>query len=147
MIAKKEIEEYREIVADGDRLISLGHWPAAEARCNDAADFWNQVIDPKIPAEKRAKVGNLRLKVNLLHLCSQEYRAKHLASDMAALNVALSEIATEMQPHEYKAIRETLGLTQDALAERLGVTRETIVRRESGKATITEEAAMAIRSL
>ena len=54
-----------------------------------------------------------------------------------------------MTPTEYKAHREKLGLTQGGLAAHLGLTRETINRREKGdpKAPITEEAALAIRAL
>ena len=52
-----------------------------------------------------------------------------------------------MDAAQYKALRERLGLTQAGLAARLGVTRETITRRETGAATITEEAALAIRAL
>lgn len=52
-----------------------------------------------------------------------------------------------MDATEYRKLRDKLGLTQAGLAARLGVTRETITRRETGAATITEEAALAIRSL
>ena len=51
-----------------------------------------------------------------------------------------------MTAPEYKSSREMLGLTQAALAEKLGITRRTIISRESG-ARITVEAALAIRSL
>jgi DNA-binding XRE family transcriptional regulator len=51
-----------------------------------------------------------------------------------------------MTSTDYKAIREKLGLTQAALAEKLGVTKRTIISRENG-GTITHEAAIAIRSL
>ena len=51
-----------------------------------------------------------------------------------------------MTAPEYKSARETLGITQAALAEKLGVTRRTIISRESG-ARITVEAALAIRAL
>lgn len=51
-----------------------------------------------------------------------------------------------MTSHEYKALREKLGLTQDGLASLLGVTRKTINARENG-AKITEEAALAITAL
>lgn len=51
-----------------------------------------------------------------------------------------------MTQFEYKALREKLGLTQDGLALRLGVTRKTINARENG-AKITEEAALAIKAL
>ncbi|MEI6178384.1 MAG: helix-turn-helix transcriptional regulator [Verrucomicrobiota bacterium] len=52
-----------------------------------------------------------------------------------------------MTATQYKALRGKLGLTQAGLAARLGVTRETITRRETGSATITEEAALAIKAL
>ena len=52
-----------------------------------------------------------------------------------------------MEASEYKETREKLGLTQAQLADRLGVTRKTINRREAGEATITTEAELAIRSL
>ncbi|MDQ8206219.1 helix-turn-helix transcriptional regulator [Coraliomargarita sp. SDUM461003] len=52
-----------------------------------------------------------------------------------------------MSPVEYKANREQLRLTQAGLASRLGVTRETVVRRERGESRITDEAALAILHL
>lgn len=52
-----------------------------------------------------------------------------------------------MSPEAYKANREKLGLSQAALAQRLGVGRETINRRESGAQKISEEAALAILQL
>lgn len=52
-----------------------------------------------------------------------------------------------MSPTDYKKHREQLGLTQAGLASRLGVTRETVVRRERGESRITEEAALAILQL
>ena len=52
-----------------------------------------------------------------------------------------------MNPSEYKAIRESLKLTQAELAKKLGVTRKTVNFRENGKAEISDEAAMAIKSL
>ena len=51
-----------------------------------------------------------------------------------------------MSSDEYRAIRESLGLTQDALAQRLGVSRRTVLNRESGR-MITEEARLAILGL
>ena len=51
-----------------------------------------------------------------------------------------------MTAPEYKFARETLGITQAALAEKLGVTRRTIISRENS-ARITVEAALAIRAL
>ena len=48
---------------------------------------------------------------------------------------------------EYKSLREKLGLTQAGLASRLGVTRKTVNARETEAVRITEEAALAIRSL
>jgi len=52
-----------------------------------------------------------------------------------------------MSPAEYKQKRQRRGLTQAALAALLGVPRETVSRRENGKQQITEEAALALRSL
>jgi DNA-binding XRE family transcriptional regulator len=51
-----------------------------------------------------------------------------------------------MSALEYKALRARLGLTQAGLAGLLGVSRRTIIFRETG-ARITEEAALAIRAL
>ena len=52
-----------------------------------------------------------------------------------------------MTPAAYKQERQRRGLTQAALARLLGVTRETVNRRESGRDRITAEAALAIRGL
>jgi transcriptional regulator with XRE-family HTH domain len=52
-----------------------------------------------------------------------------------------------MTPEQYKATRKAIGLKQHELAERLGVTRETVCNRERGTATISKEAAMAIKHL
>ena len=52
-----------------------------------------------------------------------------------------------MSPAKYKSKREQLGLTQAGLASLLGVTRETVNRRESGEQPIPHEAALAISSL
>jgi plasmid maintenance system antidote protein VapI len=52
-----------------------------------------------------------------------------------------------MSPSEYKTNREQLRLTQAGLASRLGVPRESISRRETGRQRITEEMALAMRQL
>lgn len=52
-----------------------------------------------------------------------------------------------MTPDQYRKHREQLGLTQAGLAALLGLPREAIVRREAGSQKITEEAAIAIRSI
>lgn len=54
-----------------------------------------------------------------------------------------------MSPADYKARRESLGLTQAQLAERLGIARETVARREAGhpRNPITPEAALALDAL
>ena len=52
-----------------------------------------------------------------------------------------------MSPVEYRAHRGKLGLTQAALAALLGVPRESISRRESGKQAITAEAVLALRAI
>ena len=57
-----------------------------------------------------------------------------------------SNPSLNMDSTEYKSLREQLGLTQAGLALRLGVSRRTIIFRETG-ARITEEAALAILAL
>jgi transcriptional regulator with XRE-family HTH domain len=52
-----------------------------------------------------------------------------------------------MSPADYKAHRKKLGLTQAGLAALLGVPRESISRRESGKQAITAEAVLALRAI
>ena len=52
-----------------------------------------------------------------------------------------------MTPEQYKATRKAIGFKQHELAERLGVTRETVCNRERGTAIISKEAAMAIKHL
>ena len=52
-----------------------------------------------------------------------------------------------MTPKQYRQIRDRLGLTQAELGARLGVSRDTIHRRETGDAPITPEAAMALRAM
>ena len=60
-----------------------------------------------------------------------------------------AEARPAMTPAEYRAVRQSLGWSQARLADELGVTRETISRRESGdpRAPIDREADLAIRSL
>lgn len=52
-----------------------------------------------------------------------------------------------MSPDQYRKHREQLGLTQAEAAALLGIPREAVVRREAGTQRITEEAAIALRSL
>lgn len=52
-----------------------------------------------------------------------------------------------MTADKYKAARERLGMTQEQLAKRLGVSRATINAREAGRVPVTAESAMAIMSL
>lgn len=52
-----------------------------------------------------------------------------------------------MTPAEYRALRDQLGLTQVELAEALGVTSNTIARRERGELAIPAEAERAIMCL
>jgi DNA-binding XRE family transcriptional regulator len=51
-----------------------------------------------------------------------------------------------MTPAEYKKMRRWAG-TQKQVAEMLGVARETIARRETGKDKITKEAELAINCI
>ena len=50
-------------------------------------------------------------------------------------------------PESYRARRQSLELTQAALAAMLGLPREAIVRRERGSQRISAEAWIAIRTL
>jgi DNA-binding XRE family transcriptional regulator len=51
-----------------------------------------------------------------------------------------------MQPEKYRELRKTIG-TQAEVAKLLGLSRLTIIRRESGNIAVTPEAAVAIRAL
>ena len=46
---------------------------------------------------------------------------------------------------EYRRLRLAAGLTQKALAERLGIAKDTVARRERGERPISDEAAHAVR--
>ncbi len=48
---------------------------------------------------------------------------------------------------EYREHRKALGLTQQGLADALGVTRATVNSREGGRVKLSPEMVMAIRSL
>ena len=54
-----------------------------------------------------------------------------------------------MNATDYKAKRIALGYTQAALAEALGISRETVTRREAGdpRNPISQEAALSIAAL
>ena len=52
-----------------------------------------------------------------------------------------------MTGEQYKEIRRQLGFSQVALADRLGIARETVTRRELETQPITKEADFAIRYL
>ena len=56
----------------------------------------------------------------------------------------MSETESGMSPETYQNIRRSLQLSGQEMADRLGVTRQTISMRETGKAPITMEAAMAL---
>lgn len=49
-----------------------------------------------------------------------------------------------MSPEEYKAARVAAGLSQQKLAEMLGIDRELVNRREKGKAPLRLEAVLAL---
>ncbi len=59
------------------------------------------------------------------------------------------EISTIMTPSEYQSKRQSLGYTQAELAKALGISRETVSRRESGDARypIGREAKLALLAL
>jgi len=56
-------------------------------------------------------------------------------------------LADGMSPRQYRAIRQELGLSQRALAEKLGIRRETVIRREFGRYEIGIEAIRAMSDL
>lgn len=51
-----------------------------------------------------------------------------------------------MTPEEYRTLRKRLGTTAE-VAALLGVARETVIRRQTGKMKINREAALAIKRL
>lgn len=64
-LTKAQIQEYKAIYDDATRLIRNQNWRTAEARCNDGADYWQQVIEPKLPAEERHRISSMKLKMTL----------------------------------------------------------------------------------
>ena len=52
-----------------------------------------------------------------------------------------------MTAKQYRTLRETLNLSQSQLADKIGVTRETVVRRETSRRKVPEESALAITAL
>ena len=52
-----------------------------------------------------------------------------------------------MTPDDYRKSRLKLGLTQTALAELVGVWRETISKREAGTLPISRESELALEAL
>ncbi len=52
-----------------------------------------------------------------------------------------------MSPYDYRHRRVLLGYSQSSLAGTLGLSRETVSRRESGSLPITQEAALAILAI
>jgi DNA-binding XRE family transcriptional regulator len=52
-----------------------------------------------------------------------------------------------MEHEEYRARRKALGMTQQQLAEELGITRDTIIAREAGTRRLTGEHFHALRSI
>jgi len=57
------------------------------------------------------------------------------------------EILAMNVDQEYKSLRLRTGVTQEVFWKMVGVSRETIARRETGKDRITREAALAIEAL
>lgn len=55
--------------------------------------------------------------------------------------------AAVMSPESFKRIRETLGLSQSAMGDRLGVAELTIHFWETGKTPISKSRAMAVQAL
>jgi DNA-binding XRE family transcriptional regulator len=53
----------------------------------------------------------------------------------------------QVTPHQLKAARERLGLTQTTMAEALGVVRESVNRWERGAVAIPKSIALAVKFL
>jgi DNA-binding XRE family transcriptional regulator len=53
----------------------------------------------------------------------------------------------EMSGSEFRAIREALGLSQEGLAEKIGLNRVTIIRHETGEYPIYRTVAVLMRLL
>ena len=68
-----------------------------------------------------------------------------LQSSLTACNHLLQSYY--MTAQEYKEKRESLGYTQQEAADNLGVFRETVARRETGKSAITSESWFSLCSL
>jgi putative zinc finger/helix-turn-helix YgiT family protein len=66
---------------------------------------------------------------------------------MATLAGLIVEQGEELTPREVRYLRETLGLTQEELADRLGLKRLTIIRWENGEDAIGRIQSLALRSL
>ena len=56
-------------------------------------------------------------------------------------------MSAESKIQEYRRYRKALGLTQAQLAEMLGVGRDTIVARETGRSRLIEEHWLALRGI
>jgi DNA-binding transcriptional regulator YiaG len=64
-----------------------------------------------------------------------------------ALAKLLAEAGRELSPKEVRFLRSILGMTQSALAERLGTDRTTVARWEIGEARLGTVQSLAVRSL
>jgi hypothetical protein len=89
-LTKKHIEEYKAIYDDATRLIQNQNWRAAEARCNDGADYWQQVIAPKLPAEERHQISCMKLRMTLAS-CFGNY--EKVTGEMNGLVTELEKLA------------------------------------------------------
>src|SRR5688572_10851481 len=81
------------------------------------------------------------------HCAATTIRGEVLDEVMASLAALIVEQGEELHPREVKYLRETLGLTQEELAERLGLKRLTILRWENGDDQIGGVQSLALRSL
>lgn len=89
-LTKNQIEEYKAIYDDATRLIQNQNWRSAEARCNDGADYWQQVIAPKLPAEERHRITCLKLGMTLASCFGNHEKA---TEEMNGLVAELEKLA------------------------------------------------------
>ncbi len=66
---------------------------------------------------------------------------------MQQLARMIVEQAEELRPEEVRYLRETLGMTQVELAERLGISRVTLARWETACAPLARPSSLALRSI
>lgn len=73
-------------------------------------------------------------------------RSAHTGKRYGVSTVKRKKLHIRMTGNDYKALRESMGMTQQALADRLKMTRRGIALREKAR-TVGPESELAIKSL